>query len=114
MHARTYTRAHARTDGRIHTRARTYTRTQVREVLADANATHADVDEIVLVGGSTRMPIVQRCAWPVSVSFQGMATALRVRAYVVHRLLTDAFDGKTLHSEVDPDQAVAPMAPPSR
>ena len=77
----------------------------MREVLADANATHADVDEIVLVGGSTRMPIVQRCAWPVSV--QGMATVLRVRAYVVHRLLTDAFDGKTLHSEVDPDQAVA-------
>jgi molecular chaperone DnaK (HSP70) len=53
------------------------------------------------------MPIVQRCAWPVSVSVQCMATALRVRAYVVHSLLTDAFDGKTLHSEVDPDQAVA-------
>lgn len=54
----------------------------VRSVLLDANLSSSDVDEIVLVGGSTRIPKIQQ-------------------------LLSDFFDGKELCKDVNPDEAVA-------
>jgi heat shock protein 5 len=54
----------------------------VKKVLADANLKKTDVDEIVLVGGSTRIPKVQQ-------------------------LLQDFFNGKELNRGVNPDEAVA-------
>jgi len=52
------------------------------KVLEDANLKKSDVDEIVLVGGSTRIPKVQE-------------------------LLKDFFNGKELNRGVNPDEAVA-------
>ena len=54
----------------------------VKKVLADADLKKTDVDEIVLVGGSTRIPKVQQ-------------------------LLQDFFNGKELNRGVNPDEAVA-------
>jgi Fe-S protein assembly chaperone HscA len=52
-----------------------------RQALADAGLQPSDVDEVVLVGGSTRIPLV-------------------------HRLVGELF-GKTPHSELNPDEVVA-------
>lgn len=54
----------------------------VQKVLADAGMTKSEVDEIVLVGGSTRIPKVQQ-------------------------LLKDFFNGKEPNRGVNPDEAVA-------
>ena len=54
----------------------------VKRVLADASIKKEAVDEIVLVGGSTRVPRVQQ-------------------------ILSDFFDGKSLCKSVHPDEAVA-------
>jgi molecular chaperone DnaK (HSP70) len=54
----------------------------VKQVLQDANMDKKQVDEIVLVGGSTRIPKVQE-------------------------LLAEFFEGKTLNKEINPDEAVA-------
>ena len=54
----------------------------VKKVLQDASLKKTDVDEIVLVGGSTRIPKVQQ-------------------------LLQDFFNGKELNRGVNPDEAVA-------
>ena len=54
----------------------------VKKVLADAELKSTDIDEIVLVGGSTRVPRVQE-------------------------LLSAFFNGKTLNKSVNPDEAVA-------
>jgi L1 cell adhesion molecule like protein len=54
----------------------------VEKVLRDAKMSKAQIDEIVLVGGSTRIPKIQQ-------------------------LLSDFFNGKTLNKEVNPDEAVA-------
>eukprot|EP00753_Platysulcus_tardus_P013155 PLAT3629.1.p1 GENE.PLAT3629.1~~PLAT3629.1.p1 ORF type:complete len:644 (-),score=325.55 PLAT3629.1:50-1981(-) len=54
----------------------------VERVLADAGVSKAEVDDIVLVGGSTRIPRVQQ-------------------------LLSEAFAGKSLCRSVNPDEAVA-------
>ena len=54
----------------------------VKKVLADASLKKTDVQEIVLVGGSTRIPKVQQ-------------------------LLQDFFNGKELNRGVNPDEAVA-------
>ena len=54
----------------------------VKRCLDDAKLKKTDVDEIVLVGGSTRVPRVQT-------------------------LLSEYFDGKTLNKSVHPDEAVA-------
>ncbi|KAL6930189.1 Heat shock protein ssb1 [Hanseniaspora valbyensis] len=54
----------------------------VEKVLKDAAMTKAQVDEVVLVGGSTRIPKVQK-------------------------LLSDFFDGKALEKSINPDEAVA-------
>lgn len=54
----------------------------VEQVLKDAKMSKSDIDEIVLVGGSTRIPKVQQ-------------------------LLTDYFNGKTLNKSINPDEAVA-------
>jgi heat shock protein 5 len=54
----------------------------VKKVLTDAGLKKTDVDEIVLVGGSTRIPKVQQ-------------------------LLQDFFNGKELNKGVNPDEAVA-------
>ncbi|EIF47472.1 Heat shock protein ssb1 [Brettanomyces bruxellensis] len=54
----------------------------VDQVLKDASLAKADVDEVVLVGGSTRIPKVQK-------------------------LLSDFFDGKQLEKSINPDEAVA-------
>ena len=52
------------------------------DVLGDANMTRGAIDEVVLVGGSTRIPKVKE-------------------------LLTEFFRGKELNCSVDPDEAVA-------
>jgi L1 cell adhesion molecule like protein len=54
----------------------------VAQVLKDANLDKSKVDEIVLVGGSTRIPKIQK-------------------------LLSDFFDGKKLEKSINPDEAVA-------
>ncbi|KAG8794062.1 ATPase with role in protein import into the ER [Ceratobasidium sp. 428] len=54
----------------------------VRQVLADARIAVSDVDEVVLVGGSTRIPKIQS-------------------------LLTAMFKGKELSKAINPDEAVA-------
>ncbi|KAK6065161.1 hsp70-like protein [Seiridium cupressi] len=54
----------------------------VAQVLKDANCGKKAVDEIVLVGGSTRIPKIQK-------------------------LLSDFFDGKKLEKSINPDEAVA-------
>ncbi|KAK6337989.1 Heat shock protein ssb1 [Orbilia brochopaga] len=54
----------------------------VAQVLKDANIEKSKVDEVVLVGGSTRIPKIQK-------------------------LLSDFFDGKKLEKSINPDEAVA-------
>lgn len=54
----------------------------VKNALGDARLEKKDIDEIVLVGGSTRIPKIQQ-------------------------LLMDFFDGKELNKGVNPDEAVA-------
>ena len=54
----------------------------VKQVLSDAKLSKSDVDEIVLVGGSTRIPKVQE-------------------------MLKEFFGGKELSKEINPDEAVA-------
>lgn len=54
----------------------------VKRVLDDAGLSKKDIDEIVLVGGSTRIPKVQQ-------------------------LISEFFDGKELNKGVNPDEAVA-------
>jgi L1 cell adhesion molecule like protein len=54
----------------------------VQQVLKDANIDKSGVDVIVLVGGSTRIPRIQK-------------------------LLSDFFDGKKLEKSINPDEAVA-------
>ncbi|ORY19422.1 heat shock protein SSB1 [Clohesyomyces aquaticus] len=54
----------------------------VEQVLKDANIDKTKVDEIVLVGGSTRIPRIQK-------------------------LLSDFFNGKKLEKSINPDEAVA-------
>ncbi|CAJ1963229.1 unnamed protein product [Cylindrotheca closterium] len=54
----------------------------VKEVLDRSNLTKEDVDQIVLVGGSTRIPKIQQ-------------------------LLSDYFGGKELSKSINPDEAVA-------
>ena len=54
----------------------------VEKVLADADLKKKEIDEIVLVGGSTRIPKVQE-------------------------LLRDYFNGKELNRGINPDEAVA-------
>ena len=54
----------------------------VQQVLKDSGIEKSKVDEIVLVGGSTRIPRVQK-------------------------LLSDFFDGKKLEKSINPDEAVA-------
>src|SRR5690349_17161752 len=58
------------------------TRQPVENALADAKATASDVDEVVLVGGQTRMPAVQE-------------------------LVKKLFNGKEPHKGVNPDEVVA-------
>jgi L1 cell adhesion molecule like protein len=54
----------------------------VKQVLKDARVSKKEVDEIVLVGGSTRIPKIQS-------------------------LLQEFFDGKELNKSINPDEAVA-------
>ncbi|KAL2814735.1 Hsp70 protein-domain-containing protein [Aspergillus granulosus] len=54
----------------------------VQQVLKDSGLEKSQVDEIVLVGGSTRIPRIQK-------------------------LLSDFFDGKRLEKSINPDEAVA-------
>ncbi|KAL1972138.1 hypothetical protein VTN31DRAFT_7357 [Thermomyces dupontii] len=54
----------------------------VQQVLKDSGIDKKDVNEIVLVGGSTRIPRIQK-------------------------LLSDFFDGKKLEKSINPDEAVA-------
>jgi len=54
----------------------------VRKVLTDAKVSKSDVNDVVLVGGSTRIPKIQQ-------------------------LLSDFFNGKELNKSINPDEAVA-------
>jgi molecular chaperone DnaK (HSP70) len=54
----------------------------VKQVLSDAGISKSQIDQIVLVGGSTRIPKVQE-------------------------LLSAFFDGKELNKGINPDEAVA-------
>lgn len=58
------------------------TLTTVKQVLKDAKMETKDIDDIVLVGGSTRVPKIQA-------------------------MLTDFFDGRSLCKSINPDEAVA-------
>jgi Fe-S protein assembly chaperone HscA len=53
----------------------------VRQALADAKLTPADIEEVVLVGGSTRVPLLRRTV--------------------------EEFFGRTPHAELNPDEVVA-------
>jgi molecular chaperone DnaK (HSP70) len=55
--------------------------TPVTQVLKDAGMSKADIDQIILVGGSTRIPKVQE-------------------------MLTEYFNGKELNKSINPDEAV--------
>jgi molecular chaperone DnaK (HSP70) len=57
------------------------TLTPVTQVLKDAGMSKNDIDEIILVGGSTRIPKIQQ-------------------------MLTEYFNGKTLNKSINPDEAV--------
>ncbi|KAL9654398.1 hypothetical protein ABK040_010425 [Willaertia magna] len=54
----------------------------VQRVLKDAGLQKSDIDEVVLVGGSTRIPYIRK-------------------------ILSEFFDGKKLNTEVNPDEAIA-------
>lgn len=54
----------------------------VEQALRDAQLQKRDIEEVVLVGGSTRIPKVQQ-------------------------LLSEFFNGKTLNKNINPDEAVA-------
>lgn len=54
----------------------------VEKVLRDAKMSKSDIDEVVLVGGSTRIPKIKK-------------------------LLSDFFNGKQLNESINPDEAVA-------
>ncbi|KGG50325.1 Grp78-like protein [Mitosporidium daphniae] len=54
----------------------------VAQVLEDAKVSKSNVDEVVLVGGSTRIPFVQK-------------------------ILQDFFNGKKLNKDINPDEAIA-------
>jgi L1 cell adhesion molecule like protein len=54
----------------------------IEQVLIDANMSKIDINEIVLVGGTTRIPKIQQ-------------------------LLSEFFDGKKLNKSINPDEAVA-------
>merc|ERR1719482_1165982 len=54
----------------------------VEKVLRDASVSKSQIDEIVMVGGSTRIPKVQQ-------------------------LISDFFNGKQLNRSINPDEAVA-------
>ncbi len=58
----------------------------VRQALADAKLTPAEIDEVVMVGGSTRIPLVK----------QRVAELFDLHAR-----------GRTLHTELNPDEVVA-------
>nr|QKY59636.1 heat shock 70 kDa protein cognate 4-3-like protein [Neoseiulus barkeri] len=58
------------------------TLSSVEQALSDAGMTRSDIHDIVLVGGSTRIPRIQK-------------------------LLQDFFHGKELNKSIDPDEAVA-------
>lgn len=66
----------------LNAKAFTGTLEPVNQVLKDAGIEKSQVDEIVLVGGSTRIPRIQK-------------------------LLSDFFDGKKLEKSINPDEAVA-------
>jgi heat shock protein 1/8 len=66
----------------LNAKAFTGTLDPVAQVLKDANMEKSGVDEIVLVGGSTRIPKIQK-------------------------LLSEFFDGKKLEKSINPDEAVA-------
>lgn len=57
-------------------------RNPVQQAMKDANLTPKDIDEVVMVGGSTRLPMVQQ-------------------------FVKDMFDGKEPHKGVNPDEVVA-------
>ena len=57
----------------------------ISKVLSDAKVSKTDIDEIVLVGGTTRIPKIQE-------------------------LLSNYFNGKTLNKSLNPDEAVAIVA----
>ena len=58
----------------------------VRQALADAKLTPDEIDEVVMVGGSTRIPMVQQ---------------------LVGELFELSKRGRTLHTELNPDEVVA-------
>ena len=59
-----------------------FEQTKVEKALADANLEKTEIDEIILIGGSTRIPKVQQ-------------------------MLQDFFDGKKLNFSINPDESVA-------
>ena len=73
--------SHTHTHARTHTHTHTHIHT-VKAVLKDANAKPANVRDIVLVGGSTRIPKMQA-------------------------MLSELFGGKDLCKAINPDEAVA-------
>lgn len=96
-----------------------------RQVLKDAKQSKSDVHEVVLVGGSTRIPKV--IAWhchhafalicPFSMVYLASAGSMRrssptvpshpISLCQVQQLLTEYFNGKEPNKGINPDEAVA-------
>jgi molecular chaperone DnaK len=79
------------------------TRPHCLRALADAKLDPRDLDQVILVGGQTRMPLVRRLVaeWFACAEFDEARGPLRVGADP-HRA-----DGPRLHTGVNPDEAVA-------
>ena len=79
------------------------TKTHCRQALADARLEAADLSQVILVGGQTRMPLVRRLVaeWFECVEYEEVRGDVR---------LGDAFhaaDGPVLNTGMNPDEAVA-------
>jgi molecular chaperone DnaK len=79
------------------------TREHCIRALADAKLEPAQLDQVILVGGQTRMPLVRRCVaeWFQCVEFDEVRGSLRV-GEEFHRAA-----GPQLNTSVNPDEAVA-------
>ena len=82
----------------------------VEQVLSDAKVPKEEVDEVVLVGGSSRIPKVVICALSVCVPCCHCCTRCITHMYAfiqVQQLLSQFFVGKALNKSINPDEAVA-------
>jgi len=73
------------------------TESAIDKALADANLTHADIDRVLMVGGSSRIPFVQQFVENV----MGIVPIPFVQQFVENVM------GIVPHKQIDPDKAIA-------